>query len=41
MRLGRWEVQPLGGGLGCFMMILISVVASIILTMFVNLLIRH
>ena len=41
MRLGRWEVRPLGGVIGCFTMILISVVASIVLTMIVNLLLRH
>ena len=41
MRLGRWDVQPLGGGIGCFTMILISVVASIVLTVLVNLLLRH
>ena len=41
VRLGRWEVQPLGGGIGCFLMILISVVASIVLTVLANLLLRH
>ena len=25
VRLGRWDVQPLGGGIGCLTMILISV----------------
>ena len=40
MRFGRWEVQPLGGGVGCLTMILFSVVASIVLTVLVNLLIR-
>lgn len=38
MRLGRWEIQPLGGGVGCLMMILISIVASIALTVLLNLL---
>lgn len=41
MRLGRWEVQPLGGGIGWFTMILFSVVASIVLTVLVNLLLGH
>ena len=41
VRLGRWEVQPLGGGIGCFLMILISVVASIVLTVLANLLLHH
>jgi hypothetical protein len=40
VRFGRWEVQPLGGGVGCLTMILFSVVASIVLTVLVNLLIR-
>jgi hypothetical protein len=40
MRIGRWEVEPLGGGIGCFTMILFSVVASIVLTVLLNLLIR-
>jgi hypothetical protein len=39
MRVGRnVEVRPLGGGLGCLMMILFSIVASVLLTLFVNLL---
>ncbi len=40
MRLGRWEIQPLGGGAGCLTMIVISVLASIVLTLLVNLLAR-
>ncbi len=40
MKLGRWQVQPLGGGIGCFTMILISVVASIALTLLLNLVTR-
>ena len=40
MRLGRWQVQPLGGGIGCLTMILISVVGSIVLTVLLNLLTR-
>ena len=38
MRLGRWEIQPLGGGVGCLTMILISIVASIVLMVLLNLL---
>lgn len=36
MRFGNVEIRPLGGGLGCLLMILISVVASIVLTVLVN-----
>ena len=39
VRIGRnLEVRPLGGGLGCLAMILISIVASIFLTFVVNVL---
>lgn len=38
MRLGNVEVRPLGGGLGCLLMIIISVVGSILLTVLVNVL---
>jgi hypothetical protein len=39
MRVGRnIEVRPLGGGLGCLIMILVSIVASVLLTLLVNLL---
>jgi len=40
MKLGRWQVEPLGGGVGCFAMILFSVVASVVLTVLWNLLLR-
>ena len=40
MKLGRWQVEPLGGGIGCFTMVLLSVVASIVLTVLLNVLIR-
>ena len=40
MRIGRWEVQPLGGGFGCLIMVLISILASIALTVLLNLLLR-
>ncbi len=39
MRIGRnVQVRPLGGGLGCLAMILISVIASVVLTVLLNLL---
>ena len=38
MRFGNVEIRPLGGGLGCLLMILFSVVASVLLTMVANLL---
>lgn len=39
MRFGRnVEVRPLGGGAGCLGMILFSVLASLLLTILVNLL---
>ena len=31
------EVRPLGGGLGCLVMILVSIIASVLLTVVVNL----
>jgi hypothetical protein len=37
MRFGNTEVRPLGGGLGCVAMLLISVVASVVLTLILNL----
>lgn len=40
MRIGNVEVRPLGGGLGCLLMILISVIGSIVLTVLVNALFR-
>lgn len=41
MRIGRnLEVRPLGGTVGCLSMILLSVVASVILTVLANLLLR-
>lgn len=36
MRIGRWDVRPLGGALGCVAMILLSVVASVVLTLLFN-----
>jgi hypothetical protein len=41
MRIGRnVEVRPLGGGFGCLAMILFSVIASVLLTVVVNVLAR-
>ena len=40
MRMGRVEVRPLGGGAGCLGMLLLSIVASVILTVLVNLIAR-
>lgn len=36
MRIGNVEVRPLGGGLGCLLMILFSILASVVLTVLVN-----
>ena len=40
MRMGNVEVRPLGGGMGCLGMILFSVIASVLLTVVLNLLAR-
>jgi hypothetical protein len=40
MRFGNVEVRPLGGGAGCLTMILISILASVVLTVLLNLLLR-
>jgi hypothetical protein len=41
MRFGRnVEVRPLGGAPGCLAMILVSVMASVVLTVLLNLLLR-
>ena len=41
MKLGRnVEVRPLGGRLGCLAMIVVSIVASVLLTLVLNLLLR-
>jgi hypothetical protein len=36
MRIGRWEVRPLGGGVGCLVMLLVSIGLSILLTLLLN-----
>ncbi|GAB3846277.1 hypothetical protein SAMN05216284_10589 [Micromonospora sediminimaris] len=38
MRIGNTEIRPAGGGVGCLLMILFSIVASIVLTVLLNLL---
>lgn len=40
MRFGQMQVRPLGGTPGCLFMILFSIVASVLLTVCVNLVIR-
>ena len=37
MRPGRIQIRPLGGGPGCLLMILFSVIASVLLTVVANL----
>ena len=40
MRMGNVEVRPLGGGAGCLGMLVFSILASVILTVIVNLITR-
>jgi hypothetical protein len=40
MRIGRWDVRPLGGAPGCLLMIVVSIVISIALTVLLNLWLR-
>ena len=40
MRIGALEVRPMGGGPGCLLMILGSIVASVVLTLLLNRLLR-
>lgn len=40
MRIGKWEIQPVGGGLGCLVMILASLLLSAVCTIGLNLLMR-
>ncbi len=37
MRFGNVEVRPLGGGVGCLTMLLVSVVLSVLATVILNL----
>jgi hypothetical protein len=41
MRIGNLEVRPLGGGPGCLLMILASIVLSVLLTVAANFVPRH
>ena len=38
MRFGNVEVRPVGGWVGCLTMLLVSVIASIVLTILLNVL---
>ena len=40
MRFGNTEIRPLGGAPGCLAMIALSIVASVVLTVALNLLVR-
>lgn len=40
MRFGDTEIRPVGGAPGCLAMIALSVAASVVLTVVVNLLLR-
>ncbi|WP_432831597.1 hypothetical protein [Dactylosporangium sp. CA-092794] len=40
MRIGNVEIRPLGGGLGCLLMILASLLLSAICTLAANTLLR-
>lgn len=40
MRIGDLEIRWLGGGLGCLVMILVSVLLSVLCTIGLNLLVR-
>lgn len=40
MRIGKVEIRPLGGGLGCLLMILGSIVLSVLCTIGANLILR-
>jgi hypothetical protein len=40
MRMGNVEVRALGGGRGCLWMVLLSLIASVVLTVVLNLVIR-
>jgi hypothetical protein len=40
MRIGNVEIRPLGGGPGCLLMIVVSIVLSVLCTVGANLLAR-
>ena len=37
MRFGNVEIRPVGGRMGCLTMLLISIIASVVLTVLLNL----
>jgi hypothetical protein len=40
MQFGNWDVRPLGGGMGCMMMILLSIIVSVVGTIVLNMILR-
>jgi hypothetical protein len=40
MRLGNVDIRPLGGGLGCLLMVLASIVLSVLCTIGANMFAR-
>jgi hypothetical protein len=40
VRFGNTEIRPVGGGPGCLAMLLVSLAASVVLTILLNLLLR-
>jgi hypothetical protein len=40
VRIGNTEIRPLGGGLGCLVMLLVSVLLSVLLTLALNSVLR-
>jgi hypothetical protein len=40
VRFGNTEIRPVGGGPGCLVMLLVSLAASVVLTILLNLLLR-
>jgi hypothetical protein len=40
MRIGQTDVRPLGGALGCLVMLAVSIVLSVLLTVVLNLVLR-
>lgn len=38
--MGKFEIRPLGGGLGCLLMIISSVLLSVALTVLLNVVLR-
>lgn len=40
MRIGNTEIRPLGGGIGCLLMVLVSLALSVVATIVLNLAVR-